>query len=479
MVLWIQDVQSWGTEAYGIEYEFDERLHLLQEAYYSTLDDQDYPTVGNLRWLAGITVGYSDPVPVGNPISYNAYLTMTADVGNPTVSIAVGHVDDPDKPNIGTYVQNFTTLTITPTVTPKFGASVVSVQISSPNGVYTTTSGATTLIKLTTDGEYQFSVTATDSRGFSVTETQSVQVVKCNKPSFTSVAYYKVESAVSTTENDEGEYLYVSATCLMENRAQSPVVTVTVKELGSSQTFVSGSFSLTFPADSDVGSMSGHLGDSNHLFDKEKSYTVTFSTTDGYSLTATFTGTVTAALYTIHRQSGGRGVAFGRISELYGVEVNADWPFYTHGQEIQQLIVDLAHPVGSVIETLDDSFDPNVLWPWTLWGKLNDVFLYANGQKNTGVIGGSLENGVVSNPYEYPSGSGNYTDAAPSRIQLQGDGNLVVYSDDTYVTPWSSGTYSSTVGGNRHTFVFGNTQASVSENNMPPYLTVNMWVRAR
>lgn len=49
LVLWIQDVESWDSEAYDLEYEFDERLHLLQEAYYGTLDISDYPTVNSLK----------------------------------------------------------------------------------------------------------------------------------------------------------------------------------------------------------------------------------------------------------------------------------------------------------------------------------------------------------------------------------------------------------------------------------------------
>ena len=93
--------------------------------------------------------------------------------------------------------------------------------------------------------------------------------------------------------------------------------------------------------------------------------------------------------YTIYRMVGGKGVSFGKAADKYGVEVKEDWPFYTHGKEIEEMLLDYAHPVGSVIQTLDADFDPNVQWPWTQWGKLENVFLLGSGTRSVLDIGGS------------------------------------------------------------------------------------------
>lgn len=149
------------------------------------------------------------------------------------------------------------------------------------------------------------------------------------------------------------------------------------------------------------------------------SYNVTITVTDGYGLSSVYNGSVGSAIYTIHRQAGGKGVAFGKISELQGVEVAESWPFYTHGKEIQHLIVEAAHPIGSIIQTLDNSFNPNTLWPWTLWGKVEDCFLYSSGSKNTGTKGGSKTNGMKT----------SNTPDTNAFIQFQSDGNYVLYNN--------------------------------------------------
>lgn len=442
-------------------------------------------TVEGTVWVETYTDDTYSVLVDDTSLSYTAQLTMTAEQGSPAVSTSVSGTFDAGTPAevqaLGQFVQNFSTLHIVPTVTPKYGATITSVGVSTPSGYHNTTSGGDVSIKLTTSGQYQFAVTVADSRGFATTSTYSINVAECALPAFTSVNFWKTSSASSSVEDDEGGYVYVSATVTKDRQATFPAssMTVSVKEEGSSSVFVSASFTPTLV--NDVWTANGYVGDTAHLLDKETTYTITFSVTDSRGLTSTYAGVISAALYTIHRQSGGKGVAFGKISELFGVEVNKDWPFYTHGQEIEKLIVDCAHPVGSVLQTFDDGFNPNEKWTWTLWTKLKDVFLYATGTKLTAQSGGSTENGINGYVYEYPADSGRYLWNSPGNMLMQGDGNLVVYSEDPNVATWSTGTYSSSPDPSysHYTFTFGETAPAVNENNMPPYLTVNMWVRVR
>ncbi len=95
---------------------------------------------------------------------------------------------------------------------------------------------------------------------------------------------------------------------------------------------------------------------------------VKFTATDKLGQTTTYTFQMSTATYTIYRMAGGNGVAFGQAATKRGVEVAPDWPFYSHGKEIQKLILDIAHPVGTVLESVSQTFDPNAAWPWSYWG---------------------------------------------------------------------------------------------------------------
>ncbi len=106
----------------------------------------------------------------------------------------------------------------------------------------------------------------------------------------------------------------------------------------------------------------------NADMDPLKSYNVKVTVTDNIDQATTITSTIASASYAIYRMAGGNGVAFGKVSELYGVEVKPSWPFYAHGKEIETLIMDIAHPIGSTIIFADASFNPNTSFPGTQWG---------------------------------------------------------------------------------------------------------------
>lgn len=115
------------------------------------------------------------------------------------------------------------------------------------------------------------------------------------------------------------------------------------------------------------------IGDADHpIVAPEKTYVITATLTDRFgAVTNPLRTEIGVATYTIHRMAGGQGVAFGKSSEKFGVEVRETWPFYTHGKEIQKLILDAAHPIGSMLTTYNDAFDPNAEWPWTHWAMLD------------------------------------------------------------------------------------------------------------
>lgn len=316
---------------------------------------------------------------IGETQDVQTQLTMSAQQGSPVLSVTLQEVHTGTKPAEDTdYVQSFQTLRVTTSVALKYGASIQSVTVSTPYGNYNPSFSQYTIepiqippqTPLSTSGTFAVIVSLRDSRGFVSSYNTSINILPYTVPTFLYVDCYKTADAILTTEDDEGGYLYVNCSVVKDNHASGDnrVVSVVVKELGQQAQVLQGSISIVF--DGNNGTASGHIGNGVYLLDKEKTYTVSLQMTDSYNRSSSYTATILPALYTIHRQSGGRGVAFGKISELYGVEISENWPFYVHGEEIKQLILDYSHPVGSVIESVQ-SFNPNELWPWSLWGKVS------------------------------------------------------------------------------------------------------------
>lgn len=143
--------------------------------------------------------------------------------------------------------------------------------------------------------------------------------------------------------------------------AYEPYVGVTTVAYAITQAGTGGSV--------ETGTISGDTYAGSGLLLKDRAYLLTVVLTDAYGRTAAASIEIPSAVYTIHRMAGGKGVAFGQTADRYGVEVTESWPFYAHGQEIMELVLDMAHPPGSILETIDGNSDPNVLWQWTEWAE--------------------------------------------------------------------------------------------------------------
>ncbi|MBR6863204.1 MAG: hypothetical protein IKM73_17990, partial [Acidaminococcaceae bacterium] len=187
----------------------------------------------------------------------------------------------------------------------------------------------------------------------------------------------------------------------------------------------------------------------------------------------------------------GTGIAFGKVCENDGaVEVRQDWDFYTHGQEIEHLLLDFAHPVGSVIESLSSTFNPNTLWPWTTWRQLTDVFLFAaGGDQSLNATGGEATHSITlaELPAHTHAMYGLFAEdpnTSPVRLAIQEDGNMVLYASDGSTHYWASNTsgHASATKGHRKVSI-GDTGTSgpagigSAMSLMPPFLAVNIWTR--
>ena len=424
---------------------------------------------------------FSEATSLGS-VTVESELTIPNDNSTkPTLSVSMSAAQDAIGESAAVdsdYIQNHTTLSVTPTAAGQAGASVASIRIETPDGAIAATSGTASSFLLRTAGSYPVTVTATDSRGYTSVWATTLTVAECAAPVITALTAVRCDQ--NGTANDEGAYVSVAAAASVTSLADVDGWTYQLRQTGSSTVLEED----TLPGGADV--IGGEL-------DTDSTYIVTVTVTDTLGQTATASENIGSAIYTIHRMAGGKGVAFGKVSDKYGVEVSEEWPLYTHGMEIMQLIVDMAHPVGSVIQTADASWNPNVVWPWTTWVLLKDVFLRASGSQDVLATGGAASAQVPGHTLTVQGASLEIKPQnLPRYTTLAGSTSGTGYNKNSLPTGFPS--YLERNHGNvaGFNYLITNDDAepltidtqtftidAATVNTLPPYLVVNVWVRVR
>lgn len=426
--------------------------------------------------------GDGDSVLIGTTAT-TARLTIPDDTDTkPTISGTITAAKSSDAPNTNTLLQRFTDVTLTNiSATARYGASVPSsayrlVVRNNGSEVFSTdiTSGTTVFDHVAWPaGTNTVAVVVTDSRGISNEKTLDVALTAYTLPAITDIDVARYSLSKDALD-DEGDAFQVTVSAVFDTNAGAGATPyAAVVKQGSTQIATATNSNNVFV-----------VGDTSHTTSPEETYSIEVTVTDGYGKQTTQTTEIGTSVYTIYRLAGGKGVSFGKAADKYGVEVNEDWPFYTHGQEIQRMLLDYAHPVGSVLETLDEEFDPNEQWPWTKWGKLEDVFLLASGTRSVLDEGGSETASVGTQvtftlePQNLPKYSvlaattSAYPDVGYSTSNLPA--GFPTYSSRAHSQAAGHGYLATTADAEPVTAT-----ASGSVATMPPYLTVNIWVRSR
>ena len=256
------------------------------------------------------------------------------------------------------YVQGHTTVSLTYPGQGQLGATIASVKVITPDGVQTVQNGTAAVTLLRTAGSYTVRVILTDTRGFtSELEDELFTAMAYTDPAIVSIQVLRTDA--QGQEQADGQHAWVEAVAAVTGSTASMSAVIHVAggaQFGDAVPLVNGT---------------AILPSSGLTLNEDKSYTITVTVTDAYGVTGQASVELGTGTITISRMAGGKGVAFGKKAEKYGVEITAEWPFYTHGQESRRLIVDIAHPAGSSIDTIDSGWDPNEEWPWTRWGQVN------------------------------------------------------------------------------------------------------------
>ena len=270
-------------------------------------------------------------------------------------------------------VQGHTDVTLKYVGQPKYNASIASVTIITPDGIFTVANNTAKTYTLMTPGSYSVRVILTDSRGFTNEKTETLFTVQAyTAPVITSIQ--AVRSDDQGNEQPDGSYAWVEAVGVVTGNTEIYKATIKPKggsQIGSAVTLTGGTAILP----------------STGTLNEDTSYVITVTLEDAYGVQGTAEIELGTGTVTISRMAGGKGVAFGKPAEKYGVEVNADWPVYMHGKEVERLIIDTVYPPGTVLSNVDPDFDPNTQWTWSRWGKVADDWVRGYRAKKSDMIG--------------------------------------------------------------------------------------------
>ncbi|MBR4457590.1 MAG: hypothetical protein IKS31_01390 [Clostridia bacterium] len=257
-------------------------------------------------------------------------------------------------------IAGHTTFSVSATASGQYDATVTGILLHTPEGDVTITNGSPT-VQIRTAGTWAWTVTATDSRGKTSTQGGTLTVKSVSGPVVSSLSAQRWSSgSASGHADDEGNYVKISVVTASGTPASALSLTYRIAQVGSGSQI-------------ETGSISGDTYAGSGLLITDRAYTLTVTAEDAFGQSASASMEIPSALYTIHRMAGGRGVAFGKTADKYGVEISSSWPFFVHGEELLDLTVNAAHPPGSVMLTIDSDDDPNARWPWTEWGLLGGV----------------------------------------------------------------------------------------------------------
>lgn len=270
----------------------------------------------SVSWTVPIALASQIPndTSVSVTITCTTYSGNTA-IGSKTVTITATVPSDivPTISNIATsdqtsyyatfdgYVQNKSNVKITATASGINGSTIKSYRIVANGSTYTS-NGCTTGV-LTKSGSNTITVTVTDSRGRTASKTATITVLAYDVPKIKYSQAYRVASTTSTTEADDGAYVYVKSS-------------TTVTDLNSKN-----KKSVVWHYKEPTASTWTKVTDYRFAADVDKQYNVrmTLSDTVGSIVYVYLDVQSTFSLMDFH--SGGKGIAFGKsaLADLFSV----------------------------------------------------------------------------------------------------------------------------------------------------------------
>lgn len=255
---------------------------------------------------------YSGSTKIGTAVSKNFTLTVPSTVV-PTISaVTLSEGVSGIAAQFGGYVQNKSKIAVKIAAAGVLSSTIKSYKTTIQGANFTAASFTSGV--LTKSGTSNVTVTVTDSRGRTASTTKSITVIAYAAPKITSFQGFRC--LANGTENYEGTYLNAavnfSVSSVGSKNTASYALEYKLKDAASWTALTSGS---VYALNKSIISASGFMSVDN-------SYDIRLSVTDFFS-TVRSTFEIPTAFTLLDFNASGRGIAFGKVSELEeGIEVD-------------------------------------------------------------------------------------------------------------------------------------------------------------
>ena len=380
-------------------------------------------------------------------------------------SLTLERIDNTVPKSWGIYVKTKSSCTATINgATGSYGSTISSYAIS--GGGYSSSANTLTTGILNIVGTVTFTARITDSRGRTATKQESITVVDYSGPNIAQVLTQRCKKD-GTLDND-GTYAKCKATISYSDCNSKNALTQKVyfKKSGTEQWSTGTQFTNEVI-----------IGGGNISIDY--SYDVKYEVSDTFT-TVVFIDFISTAFTTVDYKKGGKGIAFGKVSEKDCFECAMDTEFTSSVKKNNNPLHDFE--IGDLYFTTNPKSPAERFGgTWEAWGKGRIPLGCGYNDANTDTQFGNLSAGVFN--YSNPGVKGGEYSHTLHWNEMPQHAHNFVYGGREY-----SGWQYSKVGGQSinfycgsgegSTFTYiGNAGASYAHNNIQPYESCYMWKR--
>lgn len=255
---------------------------------------------------------YSGSTKIGSAVSKSFKVTVPASVV-PTISaVTISEAVAGLAAQFGGYVQSKSKLSVAITAAGVYGSTIKSYKTTIQGASFTAKSFTSGV--LARSGTSTITITATDSRGRTASTTRSLSVIAYAAPKI--VSFQAVRCLSDGTENYDGTHISAAINFSIASVGSKNTAAYTLEyKPASGEDWTTLTSGAVYALKDNIVSASGSFGQDN-------SYDLRLTVTDFFS-TVRSTTQIPTAFTLIDYNASGRGIAFGKVSELTeGMEIN-------------------------------------------------------------------------------------------------------------------------------------------------------------
>ena len=248
---------------------------------------------------------YSGSTKIGSAVSANFTVTVPSTVV-PTISaVSLTEAVSGLAAQFGTYVQNKSKIAVKITAAGALSSTIKTYKTTIQGANFTAASFTSGV--LTKSGTSTATFTVTDSRGRTASTTRSITVTAYAAPKITSFQGFRC--LADGTENYEGTYLNAAVNFSISSVGSKNTASYTVEyKLKTATTWTALTSGSVYALNSNIISASGFMS-------LDSSYDIRLSVTDFFG-TVRSTFEIPTAFTLLDFNTSGRGIAFGKVSEM-------------------------------------------------------------------------------------------------------------------------------------------------------------------